>query len=125
MHIYQAGLSAALGAALRCSAAQAQGREICHTDSIPLALTNWSDSLTFPRFDPALGILVGIRFELTGTAEGAAKFESLDAAPAQITTSFQTIITLTRPDTSILVIATPNTQYVDNVTAFDGAPAAA
>lgn len=97
-----------------------QTQEVCHTDAIPLQLTNWNDSLTIPKFDPQLGLLLSIRFELTGTAQGSAKFESLDASPATITTRFQTILTLSRPDASVLVIATPKTELVDSVTAFDG-----
>ncbi len=111
----------ALGLGLLCGSASAQTQTVCHTDSIPLALTNWSSSLTFPKFDPDLGVLVGIEFELSGTAAGSARFESLDAAPATINTSFQTTLTLTRPDLSVLVIATPIAQFSDNVTAFDGA----
>ena len=117
--ILRGGALAALGLVLGTDAS-AQVLEQCHTDSIPLQLTNWSHSLTVPKFDPDLGILVGIRFELTGIAEGAARFESLDAAPATVTTSFQTTVSLTRPDNSLIVVVTPAQQWMDSVTAYDG-----
>jgi hypothetical protein len=93
---------------------------ISFSDSIPLSITNWSSSATVSKFDPSLGTLNSITFELEGHVEGAAKFESFDAALATVTMNLAADIELQRPDTSTLVISTPLVQTIDNVTAFDG-----
>ena len=109
-----------LGASLVGPLAAAQSPEDCHTDSIAVAPTNWSSSLDLPRFDPALGILTGIRFQLGGEAQGQAAIESLDATPTTVNTSFEATLTLTRPDNSVIVVSTPDVAFSDPLTAFDG-----
>jgi hypothetical protein len=94
--------------------------QVCHTDAIPLATTNWTDSVSVPKFDGSLGVLLSVDFELTGHIAGSAAIESLDAQPSTVTTTYQAAITLTRPDTSVLVVAIPNQMFIDNLSAFDG-----
>jgi hypothetical protein len=97
----------------------AQADTIVYTASIPLATTNWSQSMSIPKFDHPC-MLDSVCFELMGYVEGAAKFESLDAAPATVTMNLQATITLNRPNNTPLVTVIPLVQTVDNVTAFDG-----
>lgn len=104
------------GTALSGAAQQTQ----CFTDSIPLQATNWSNTVTIPKFDPNLGTLQSIQFSLTGRIEGSARAESLDAAPTVVTTSFSANITLTRPDLTPLVVTLPIANFMDSFTAFDG-----
>ena len=92
----------------------------CHQASIPLATTNWSSSLSVPKFDPALGILTQVQFTLDGHIQGEAKFESQDAAASTVTMTFQSTLTLTRPDNSLLVVVIPQSVFVDPVASFDG-----
>jgi hypothetical protein len=99
--------------------ASASAATISFSDSIPLSTTNWSSSVSVSKFDPSLGTLLGITFELSGHVEGGAKFESLDAAPATVTMDLAADIELQRPDLSTLVVSNPLVQTVDNVTAFD------
>ena len=94
--------------------------QTCNSDSIPLQTTNWSNTVTINQFDPALGILQSVEFQLTGGIFGSASIESLDAQPSTVTTDYQAAITLTRPDLSVLVVAVPNQNFVDMLTAFDG-----
>ena len=102
------------------SALAAPQLQDCHTDSIPLATTNWNDIVSVPQFDPSLGVLLSVDFELTGGIFGSAAIESLDAQASTVTTSYQATLTLTRPDMSTLVVAVPMQQFVDNLTSFDG-----
>jgi hypothetical protein len=92
---------------------------ISFSDSIPLASTSWSSSVTVSKFDPSLGTLNSITFELDGHVEGGAKFESLDSSPTTVTMNLTADIELQRPDTSTIVITTPLVQTVDSVTAYD------
>ena len=105
---------------LAVAATPAAADSISYSDSIALTTTNWSDSVSIPLFDPSLGTLTSILFELSGTVQGNVQFESLDAAPSTVTTNLQAQIILQRPDLSQLVAVLPVANNVDNVTAFDG-----
>jgi len=113
---------ALVGAALLTGSALATAGNppACNSDSIPVQTTNWNSSVTIQKFDSALGILQGVEFQLTGTITGSAAIESLDAAPSTVVTTYQAAITLTRPDFSVLVVATPFQNFTDPLTAFDG-----
>ena len=113
-----------IGLALFAGAAQAdpggQTSPVCFNDQIPLQTTNWNSSVTVSKFDPSIGILTRVEFELQGDITGSASVESLDAAATTVTTDYQAAITLTRPDLSVIVVATPNANFIDNLSAFDG-----
>lgn len=93
---------------------------ISYMDTIPLQSTNWVNSVSIPKFNPALGFLDSIELKLKGNVEGSIEFESLDAGPATVTTSLAAMIQLKRPDNSLITAVTPNFNTSDNVTAFDG-----
>jgi hypothetical protein len=115
---FRTALFAPVFAGLTCiAAAQSQ---ICFTDSVPLTPTNWSDSVTFSKFDPALGTLQSIDISFTGTIIGSAQSESLDTGPTTVTLTFEGQIVLTRPDNTTLAAALPQAQFVDTFSGFDG-----
>ncbi len=87
--------------------------------SIPLTTTNFTSSVTVPKFNAALGTLQSVQFSLNGTVVSTIKFESLDAAPATITATASATITLTRPDSSTLVAVLPSQTRTAAETAFD------
>ena len=91
-----------------------------YQDSVPLAGTNWTSSITVPKFDPALGILNSIKFTLDGHVEGLAQFESEDGSPTTVTMNLSAKLKLQRPDGSLLVEVIPLVSTTDNVTAYDG-----
>lgn len=101
-------------------ATTAAADQLCFSASIPDETTGWAHALTIPRFDPAKGILTGIRFELNGTEQGSARAENRDSAPATVTLQFSCRLTLSRPDNTVLVIAIPLTTFTDNLGAYDG-----
>ena len=118
MHIRYSALMLSVVSVL--CAASAQAATITYNDSIPLSTTNWSDSVSIPKFDTSLGTLTSIDFYLEGFVQGSAKFESLDAAPATVNMNLQAEITLERPDNTDLVVTLPVAATSDNVTAHDG-----
>jgi len=93
---------------------------VSYDASIALRQTNWSDSLVFPKFDPSLGILKKVIFQIDGHVEGNVQFESLDAAGTTITSFLQAEITLFRPDNTVLAVVIPVLMNSDPATAFDG-----
>jgi hypothetical protein len=110
----------ALGLGLCGFVAPATADVVEYTDTIPSATTSWTDSVTVSMFDPALGILTGVEFWMTGNIEGSAAYESLDAGPATITTTFAADMTLDLPGASPDLEVMPATATMTSATAFDG-----
>lgn len=119
MRRYIATIAAAF-CALTLIAGKSDAATISFSETISPALTNWTTNVDLPKFDPALGTLNSITFELEGDVGGLARFESLDAASTTVTTKLSANIRLRRPDLSDLVISTPSAQTVESVGAFDG-----
>lgn len=108
--------------ALACSpllAGAAFAGQVSFSDSVPVQTTDWTSSVTVSKFDPALGILTGVRIDLDGHIEGSIFFESQDPQPQVVTTNLTATIELTRPDASLIVSASPQVTHVDAVGAFD------
>ncbi len=101
------------------SVAGANAATISYSDTAPAGLTYWSHVLTLPKFDPSLGSLQSVTFQLAAHVEGTAQFESLDAQPATVNMTLGAILSLLRPDNSVIVTAAPSVSTSDNVTAFD------
>jgi hypothetical protein len=98
----------------------AQAATVEFSASKALSTTNWSDTLSFGKFDTHLGTLTGITFDLSGLVSGVGRAESMDGAATTVNLSLSSVLTLYRPDNSTLVVANPvfSTQY--NFGAFDG-----
>src|ERR1700733_21820 len=93
----------------------------CNTGTVPLQNTGWTQNIAIPRFDPNLGVLVGVTYSLSTHIQGIAKFESLDKAPVLVTLTFSAIVTLKRPDMSLLLPPlTPSQMFQQTAAAFDG-----
>lgn len=111
----------ALAVAALCPYTSAQASVISFTDSKPLTTTNWSDVLTFGKFDSNLGKLTSINFDLSGLVRGVGSAESMDWSATNVTLSLGSLLGLTRPDGSTLVVTNPVFTQVFNFSAFDGA----
>ncbi len=120
MTTLRTSLAALALATTALTAAAQQTQTVCFTDAIPLQPTNWTGSVSIPKFNPNLGTLQSISFQLTGNVQGAARAESLDASPTIVNTSFAATITLTRPDLTPIVVSTPLGNFSDSFTIFDG-----
>ena len=101
--------------------AQSNVQQLCFTDSVPTMTTGWNSTLTYPRFDPNLGTLLEVEFQLNSQVNGTAQFESLDMQPATVSTDFSAIITVFRPGGGTPILSDAPTQsQVNMVSAFDG-----
>ena len=76
--------------------------------------------MSFAKFDTSLGALTSIVFNLKGTVEGIGRAESEDNAASTVTLNLGSLLTLTRPDRSTLVVANPVFTRIFDFTAFDG-----
>lgn len=93
---------------------------LIYSSSKPLSTTNWTDVLNFSLFDTTLGTLNSVRFDLGGTVSGTGMAESLDASATNVALTLGSVLTLTRPDSSTLVVTNPFLTSNFSFTAFDG-----
>lgn len=93
---------------------------VSHSDSIPFTATDWTDSVSIPRFDPALGTLDSITITLTSRVRGSIRLESQDEAPALVNTALAANVELFKPDNSVLTTGGPSVSNSDFLTAYDG-----
>ena len=111
--------AAALGLVAAVPAAQAA--VISFSDTItPAARTDYTRSLSFDRFNPALGTLQSISFALSGLVVGTTRVESEDEQPATVTENLRATITLQRPNGSSLAVVIPFEDFTNSFTSYDG-----
>lgn len=109
----------ALAAAL-IPAASVQAATISFNDAAALKKTNWTDTLSFGKFDASLGTLNAIRFDLSGLVQGAGRAESDDEEATTVNLSLGSILKLSRPDGSLLVLSNPVFNHAFEFSAGDG-----
>lgn len=102
------------------AAGTAKADTLVYSASIPLSLTDWSDVVSIPRFDPALGTLNSIQFMVMAHIEGATFYENQETAPTDVSLTLSAELSLMRPDTSAILTATPSTTVNETAGAFDG-----
>jgi hypothetical protein len=101
--------------------AAAQAATVSYTDSKALTTTNWTDALSFSKFDTSLGTLTSIRFDLSGVVQGVGNAESLDSSASTVKLTLGSLLGLTRPDNSTLVVTNPVFSQTFDFSAFDNA----
>jgi hypothetical protein len=109
----------ALAAAL-APFASVHAATVSYSDSMAMTTTNWTDMLSFAKFDSSLGTLTSIRFDLSGVVQGVGNAESLDSSSSSVTLSLGSLLTLSRPDHTTLVVTNPVFTQDFDFTAFDG-----
>ena len=97
-----------------------QAADQSFTNTIALAKTDWKNTLSVPKFDPALGILQAVEVTLTGHLAGTARYESLDNKPTTLVVDMAATVELQRLDGSFLTKAVPQAMSSVAVTKFDG-----
>lgn len=96
---------------------------ITETDVINIQTTNWVESLNINQFNNAGGTLIldSVELKLTTDVTGFAKIESLDAAPAVITTNWGGAVTVDLTSLSIAdMVGTAGLVFTDNASIADG-----
>lgn len=111
---------AALALAALIPMTSAHAAVVSFSNSIGMMETNWSETLGFNKFDSKLGTLTSIRFDLGGVVQGIGEAESRDKKASIVTLTLGSLLDLTRPDGSKLVIANPVFSQAFDFTAYDG-----
>jgi hypothetical protein len=94
---------------------------LTQTQSVPLTPTDWSTTLVFSQFNPALGTLNSITIMLDGTIVSELIATNTGATTDTGTVTATATITVTRPDSSTLVVAptVSHTETLDPGNSFD------
>ncbi|ELX10039.1 hypothetical protein Jab_2c21260 [Janthinobacterium sp. HH01] len=66
--------------------------------------TDWSDFLNFQKFNPALGILTSVTFELYSHLDGSVMLTNYNDDPVDVPVTLDVSVFLDRPDSSNLVL---------------------
>lgn len=107
----------------------AQAGTLSFSASVPgsggVQSTNFSETISVPKFDPGLGDLLSVAIKLTGTVEGSVRGESSDASETNLTLALQATLTAALDEGGFLgafdlVTAIPVVSETQTVTAFDG-----
>lgn len=98
----------------------AQAATISYSDAKALKKTNWTSTLNFGKFDTSLGTLNSIRFDLSGLVQGTGMAESDDEDATTVNLSLGSILKLSRPDGTQLVLSNPVFSKVFEFSAGDG-----
>jgi len=105
---------------LLASIGVANATYIIQTVNLPTQSTNWASVISINKFDPNLGTLNSIKFEIDGYVSGTSRFENLGPSPSTVTTTLKAVINLKRADNSLIAQVAPAVVKVDNATGFDG-----
>ncbi len=79
----------------------------------------WTGSVTFKQIDPALGIVTA-GLSLTGTIDSTLVVESGEASASTFRSTASGVVTLDRPDGSLLLSAAPTASVTVQLAAADG-----
>ena len=90
------------------------------TCTLNLQITNWNRSCSLPKFNPSLGALQSVKFELSANINSTANVESRDMSATTVTTNVSANITLQRPDNTTITVVLPATTTNTNFTPYDG-----
>jgi len=85
-----------------------------------LQTTNFTSSITLPKFNTALGTLTSVAIDFAGSVTSTIRFESLDASASTVTGTAAATVTLTRPNASQLAVILPTNTRSATEAAFDG-----
>ena len=92
---------------------------ITQSRSVAPRPTDWSGSVTLDQTDPASGV-TNLTLSLTGNLYSSVAIENLEASAASFGASDTGSLTLSRPDGTARLTATPATSLVGTLTAYDG-----
>jgi hypothetical protein len=110
----------ACAALLLFAASPALAGQIGTSTTLSPAAPNWQQLLTFSQFDPTLGILNDITFQILTTVQGSVGLENASNNPASITATMGGAVTVERLDTSVIGATQASVSLSADLPSFDG-----
>lgn len=96
----------------------ASADSVSYTYSIAQTKTNWVQNLTVPQFDPALGTLTSVVFEVSSSMLGKVGLENMADLSEDVSYELKGIATVSKGVTALLA-ANPTKTDTANLSAFD------
>lgn len=94
---------------------------ITHERLFPSQPTDWNDTVSIPKFDPALGELLAVKVVVQGDIAGSLRFENTDSHDeCEVEAKLGANISLKRPDLSDILALTAKVEREFEVDEFDG-----
>jgi hypothetical protein len=94
---------------------------ITHERVFPAQPTDWSDTVSIPKFDPDLGELLAVKVIVKGDVSGSIKFENTSSYDdCEVEAKLGANISLKRPDLTNLIALTARVEREFEVDEFDG-----
>jgi hypothetical protein len=107
--------------ALVCVASAASASTVSYVAGAPLASTDWTVTLSFPQFNPALGTLLSVSFEARDSLVASFQVENMSTSSGNtVRDSSKAIIDLKRPDSSLLLEVISAKEYTASFPVYDG-----
>ncbi|MEP6020000.1 MAG: choice-of-anchor E domain-containing protein [Paracoccaceae bacterium] len=102
--------------------AAASAATVTFTQTLGDQTTNFTDRSvgSIAQFDASLGTLNSATITLLGTVSGSVSYESLDAAPSDVTTNISAEIGLSTSALGSLIVVLPTQEETRSATVFDG-----
>lgn len=95
-------------------------KSIVYTDTIPIHITDWNDSLQFPQFSPTQGILQQVEFSFTGKLTGDGYYENVSSVTNVITLSHAANLLVQQEQLGVMAEVTPSASASVIASPFDG-----
>ena len=103
---------------ISCFYSTAQAESQVYTDTIPFKPMRWTDSMTFPQFDPTLGILTRAEITLTGGITGSTSYTNQVNAITQVSIDIPANLRLQSPNNTLLNAGGTIFSFTENVGPF-------
>lgn len=105
-----------------CLAASTAGAVTAsYNASFPLATTDWTTTLTFPKFNTSLGVLQSVSFEVRTDLSSTFRFENMSTSSSCTSRdSSKARVELQRPDATLLTSTIAAREYGRTMPVFDG-----
>lgn len=87
---------------------------------LPLSQTNWNDTCSVTKFDPALGQLKSVKINVNAQVNSEVKIENQDPQPETITSNVSAQIQIKKPDSGVILNVTPSKSVSDLFGSYDG-----
>ncbi|MBL8858227.1 MAG: choice-of-anchor E domain-containing protein [Planctomycetes bacterium] len=98
----------------------AHAGQTCVTVTVPLTTTNWTQSLSIPRFGSNYGVLTAVHVQLGAHIQGSCGVENAQPLAEQIALEYSAQFTLTRPDNTLVLLARPTQNIMVSLSGYDG-----
>ena len=93
---------------------------VLQRQTIATASSNWSQTVTFAPFNPALGTLVDVQVGITAAVTGTVSLENLGATAGTVDVSQSGTVSVFGPDGAFITSANPDATGSAPLAAFDG-----